>query len=138
MTNTSTSTSTTTTSLDAATATPHPVTWFEVHTADPARAREFYGSVLGWTFDDDSMPGYTLIQLGEGAPIGGGLVDNGGQYPSDAVFMAQVPDVTAAIEAARSAGGSVVSEAQTMPNGLSFGYVANPDGSVFGVWCPPS
>jgi len=41
------------------------------------------------------------------------------------------------IEAARSAGGSVICEVQTMPNGLSFGYVANPDGAVFGVWCPP-
>lgn len=128
---------TTSTSTDTETVTPHPVTWFEVHTADPVRAKEFYGSVLGWTFDDDSMPGYTLIQLGQGAPIGGGLVDNGGQYPSDAVFMAQVPDVAAAIEAARCAGGSVISEAQTMPNGLSFGYVANPDGAVFGIWCPP-
>ena len=135
-THTSTTTSTAT-SADTATMTPHPVTWFEIHTADPARAEEFYGSVLGWTFDGDSMPGYTMIGLGDGARIGGGLVDTGGNSPSDAVLMVQVPDVAASIEAARAAGGSAISEARTMPNGLSFGYVANPDGAVFGVWCPP-
>jgi predicted enzyme related to lactoylglutathione lyase len=134
---TTTSTSSSTTPTTTTTVTPQPVTWFEIHTADPTRAKEFYGSVLGWTFDDDSMPGYTLIGLGDGAPIGGGLVDNGGSYPSDAVFMVQVPDVAASIEVARAAGGSVISEVQTMPNGLSVGYVANPDGAVFGVWCPP-
>ena len=126
-----------TTSTTTTTVTPQPVTWFEIHTGDPARAKEFYGSVLGWTFDDDSMPGYTMIGLGDDAPIGGGLVDTAGEYPSDAVFMVQVPDVGASIDAARAAGGSVISEARTMPNGLSFGYVANPDGAVFGVWCPP-
>jgi predicted enzyme related to lactoylglutathione lyase len=134
---TTTNDTTTTTSSDTATMTPRPVTWFEIHSADPARAKEFHGSVLGWTFDDDSMPGYTMIRLGDGAPIGGGLVDTGGAYPSDAVLMVQVPDVAAAIEAARAAGGSVIAEAQTMPNGLGFGYVANPDGAVLGVWCPP-
>lgn len=128
----------TTAAPDAITATsvPAPITWFELHTADPTRAKEFYGSVFGWTFDD-SMPGYTMIRLGEGAPIGGGLVDNRGEYPSDAIFMVQVPDVAAAIDATRAAGGSVIADAQSMPTGLTFGYVANPDGAVFGVWCPP-
>ena len=65
-------------SNSTATATPHPVTWFEIHTADPVRAKKFYGSVLGWTFDDESMPGYTMIGLGDEAPIGGGLVDTSG------------------------------------------------------------
>jgi uncharacterized protein len=138
MTTTNTSRTTTTTTTDAATAArvPAPITWFELHTAEPERTKEFYGSVFGWTFDE-SMPGYTMIQLGEGAPIGGGLVDNRGEYPNDAIFMVQVPDVAATIEATRAAGGSVIAEAQSMPTGLTFGYVANPDGAVFGVWCPP-
>ncbi len=114
-----------------------PVTWFELHTADPAGAKAFYSSVFGWSFDE-SMPQYTEILLGDGAPIGGGLVDTGGAYPSDAIFMVQVSDVAASIAAARSAGGSVIADAQTVPGGPSFGYVANPDGAVFGIWCPPS
>lgn len=119
------------------TATPNPVTWFEVHTADPERAKSFYGAVFGWSFDD-SMPGYSMIGLGDEAPIGGGIAHSEGNYPNDAVFMVQVADVGAALGAAAAHGGSVVAEQQTTPFGLTFGYAANPDGSVFGVWCPPA
>jgi uncharacterized protein len=119
-----------------ATATPSPVSWFEVHTSDVERAKRFYGAVFGWSFDD-SMPGYTMVQLGDDAPIGGGVVDNGGSYPDHAIFMIQVADVAAALAAATEHGGSVIAEAQATPVGLTFGYAANPDGSVFGLWCPP-
>jgi predicted enzyme related to lactoylglutathione lyase len=133
-------TTTTPTTTSAATSTSTrvaaPVTWFEVHTADPDRAKRFYGDVFGWTYDD-SMPGYSMIVLGDGAPIGGGIAHSGGAYPDHALFNVQVADVEAALDAVRTAGGSVVAEAQTTPYGLVFGYAANPDGSVFGVWCPP-
>ncbi len=114
----------------------HPVSWFEVHTADPDRAKEFYSGVFGWTFDD-SMPGYSMIDLGDGAPIGGGIAHSDGNYPNDAVFMVQVADVAASLAAVQEHGGSVVADVQSTPFGLQFGYAANPDGSVFGIWCPP-
>ncbi len=135
-TDTTTTTTTTTGAPSGPTAVANPVTWFEIHSAEPARAKEFYRCVFGWSFDE-SMPEYTEIQLGDGAPIGGGIVDNGGNYPNDAIFMIQVPDVAAAIAAARHAGGSVIADAQTPSGGPTFGYVANPDGAVFGIWCPP-
>jgi len=119
------------------TATPNPVTWFEIHSANPDRTKAFYGSVFGWTFDD-SMSGYSMIGLGEGAPIGGGIAHSDNQYPNDAVFLVQVPDVAAALASVTAHGGSVVVEQQQTPIGLTFGYAANPDGSVFGVWCPPA
>lgn len=119
------------------TTTPNPVTWFEVHTSDPERAKAFYTSVFGWSYDD-SLPGYSMIKMGDDAPIGGGIPDTKGAYPDDAVFLVQVPDVAAALDAVRIHGGSVVAEAQKTDVGLTFGYGANPDGSVFGVWCPPA
>ncbi len=115
---------------------PNPVTWFEIHTANPDRAKAFYGSVFGWTFDD-SMPGYSMIGLGDGAPIGGGVADNKGEYPDHAIFMVQVPDVAAALAAVKEHGGSMIADVQKTDIGLTFGYGANPDGSVFGLWCPP-
>jgi uncharacterized protein len=121
---------------DNTTSTANPVTWFEIHTADPERSKQFYGSVFGWQFDD-SMPGYSMIQLGDGAPIGGGVADTGGKAPNSALFMIQVPDVAAALAAVREVGGSVVADVEATPFGLTFGYAADPDGSVFGLWCPP-
>jgi predicted enzyme related to lactoylglutathione lyase len=54
------------------------------------------------------------------------------------VFNVQVDDVPAACDTVAEAGGSVVVEPQEMPNGLAFAYVADPDGSVFGLWKPPT
>lgn len=119
-------------------ATPNPVTWFEIHSADPERAQRFYGSVFGWTFDDDMMPGYSMIGLGDSAPIKGGVAHTKGDSPDAAIFMVQVPDVQAALAAVAERGGSVVTEQQQVPTGLTFGYAADPDGSVFGLWCPPA
>ena len=34
--------------------------WIDLATEDPARAREFYGAVFGWTFREAG--GYTLIE----------------------------------------------------------------------------
>ncbi len=119
------------------TATINPVTWFEIHTADPDKAKAFYGEVFGWRFED-SMPGYSMIGLGDGAPIGGGIAHSDGAYPNDAIFLVQVPDVAATLTKIVDAGGSIVADAQTVPDvGLTFAYAANPDGSVFGLWCPP-
>lgn len=131
MTNTATSPSTPT---DQAANT---VTWFEVHSADPDRAKAFYGDVFGWTFDD-GMPGYSMITQGEGAPIGGGIAHTNGEYPNAAVFMVQVADVGATLRTVVDHGGSAITEAQSTPFGLTFAYAANPDGSVFGLWCPPA
>ncbi len=116
---------------------PAPVSWFEIHTNDADRAQRFYGAVFGWTFDD-SLPGYSMISLGEGAPIGGGIAHGDGSRPTDAVFNVQVPDVDAACAAVAAAGGSVVVPADDTPIGLRFAYVADPDGSVFGLWRPPA
>ncbi|RCW39707.1 hypothetical protein DFQ14_11583 [Halopolyspora algeriensis] len=50
---------------------PGALIWTELYTTDAAAAKEFYGSLLGWTTQDMSMPGgggtYSII-----APAGGG------------------------------------------------------------------
>jgi predicted enzyme related to lactoylglutathione lyase len=127
---------TTTTTPGTGTKAPDAVTWFEVHTPDVARAEQFYGTAFGWRFEN-AIPGYTMVQLGDGAPISGGIAATEGARPAGALFMIQVDDVAAALDAVRDAGGSVVADAQSTPTGLAFGYAADPDGSVFGVWCPP-
>lgn len=116
---------------------PAAVTWFEVHTADPVRAETFYGSVFGWSFEHP-IPAYSMVQMGDDAPHGGGIVHTGGERPNAAMFTIQVPDVAAACDAVEAAGGSVVTPAESMDNGLSFAYIADPDGSVVGLWCPPA
>lgn len=123
-------------STDTHTRPARPVTWFEIHTGNPERARHFYGEVFGWTTQSD-MPGYDLIGLGEDAPIGGGIASSGPDHPPMTVFNVQVPDVEAACAAAVAAGGTLLVAPQSTDNGLAFAYLADPDGSPLGVWTPP-
>ena len=117
------------------TTTTNAVTWFEVLATDPAKARKFYGSLFGWKFDDDN--GYSLVNQGDGAAIGGGITAvRDGMRPS-AHFFVQVDDVPATVERAAKLGATVVVEPQTMPTGLVLAYLADADGSTFGVWKPP-
>lgn len=123
--------------MSTETTTRNPVTWFEIHTADPERARRFYGDAFGWTFQSD-MPGYDMIGMGESAPIGGGIAAAQPGAPTMTVFNVQVDDVARACDAVEQAGGTVAVPPQSTPAGLQFAYVADPDGSVFGVWTPPA
>ncbi|MFM9371945.1 VOC family protein [Streptomyces sp. Da 82-17] len=95
------------------------LSWTELYTPDAKAAREFYGNVLGWTFDDMELPGgggtYTLI-----TPAGqsedrmqGGLM----QLPPDQLSLANgraywhpvfnVTDCDAAVAKVNENGGSV-------------------------------
>ncbi len=131
-----TNTSTNTAPLPSS-AQPAPVTWFEIHTADRARAEKFYGELFGWRFDH-SMPDYSMIDLGADAPHAGGIADTKGESPAAAIFHVQVPDVDASCAAVTAAGGSVIVPTQATPIGLQFAYVADPDGSMFGLFSPPT
>ena len=115
----------------------NPVTWFEVHTPDRERAKTFYGRVFGWTFADDPQVPYSMVEMGEDAPIGGGIAETEPGQPTMTVFNVQVPDVEAALARVDEHGGTIIVPRQSTPNGLEFAYVADPDGSMFGLWTPP-
>ncbi|MFJ3904912.1 VOC family protein [Streptomyces sp. NPDC090025] len=98
---------------------PGSLNWTELYTTDAAAAREFYGTVFGWTFSDMEMPGgegtYTLITPA-GLPedrMQGGLLElsaedlalAGGRPYWHPVFAVDDCDTAAAAVAAR--GGSV-------------------------------
>lgn len=114
---------------------PAPITWFEVHASDPAAAQRFFGGLFNWTFTP-SGPSYQFIHTG-GGPVGGIADVHPPQRPM-AVFLVQVDDVAAACARAVELGGSIVGPARTMDDGLSFGYIGDPDGNVIGLWRPPA
>jgi predicted enzyme related to lactoylglutathione lyase len=115
----------------------NPVSWFEVHAPDAAKAQAFYGELFGWSFSayDDQ---YAFIGLGDDAPIGGGLGGLIPGVPPTTIVCVQVPDVAASCGRVVELGGRVIAEPQKTPDGLVFAYVADPDGSVLGVWTPPA
>ncbi|MFI8520772.1 VOC family protein [Streptomyces sp. NPDC085481] len=98
---------------------PGSLSWTELYTSDAAAAKEFYGGVLGWQFNDMKMPGsegtYTLITP-EGLPearMHGGLM----QVSEEALALAKgkpywhpvfaVADCDATVAKVSENGGSV-------------------------------
>ncbi len=90
------------------------MSYLTVMTPDSARFRDFYGSVLGWTFHggriDDGW------EVDDGRPQVGIA---GGANTSVAVPMWVTDDVAAAVERVRAAGGGVLEEPRTAPYGVS-------------------
>lgn len=92
---------------------PGTLCWNELTTRQPDEAKEFYGTVFGWTFQDNPMPDgstYTELHL-DGRAIGGMMPMVGDMWPAEIpnhwmVYFA-VADTDAACERVRELGGSV-------------------------------
>jgi uncharacterized protein len=123
---------------------------FEIHADDLQRARAFYGTVFGWTFDKAPMEmEYWLIRTArsegpDGGTVGvdGGLLAKGGRdggegaSPNAFVCTIEVEDIDATLQQAAASGASV-----QMPKDLLQGvgwlsYLKDPEGNTFGVLQP--
>lgn len=116
---------------------PGSLSWNELNTRDLAGAKEFYGGIFDWEFQDmdgDEGP-YTMITLG-GSSVGGILDLEARGVPAEIpphwqLYFA-VEDTDATIEAAREAGGGVMMEPIDIPFGR-FSILTDPHGASFAV-----
>ncbi|MGY1707112.1 VOC family protein [Geodermatophilus sp. SYSU D00697] len=117
---------------------PGSLVWNEAAVDDPAAAREFYGAVFGFTFDqvpmDDEMD-YTTFATGEN-PLGG----LGGHQPGSpkgwavCFSVASTDEAVATVEAA----GGKVTMAPTDTEFGRFAVVEDPWGAPFSVMQAPA
>jgi uncharacterized protein len=120
-----------------------PVIHFDIVGENPAKLREYYGRLFGWTFttpspvareisQPDSYGFLDLVTAEDGTGIRGGI--GGGQgFDSHAVFYVAVPDVEAALQQAERLGGTRVMGPATSPSGLVVGHFTDPEGSLIGL-----
>ena len=107
------------------------VTWFEIGTSDPARARAFYTGMFGWNVRGDEQV-YLMLQAGDGIP--GGILPAPAGVAPYAAFCVEVPDVDEAVARAVGLGAGVLVAAEDNPQGVRSAYLRDPDGSVFSVY----
>lgn len=124
------------------------VVHFEIHATEPKRLIEFYSEVFGWTFDSWGGEEYWVVTTGEAGPgpenagINGGLLRRTGPAPdasspvSGYTCIVGVEDADAAFEKAVGAGATVTVPVNDTPGVGRIGYLADPDGNVFGVIQP--
>jgi predicted enzyme related to lactoylglutathione lyase len=77
-----------------------PVVHLELHTGDPAGAREFYAGVCDWRSERLSVPTGSYLALEMGGALGGGIVECAARRPLWLPYV-EVPDVNEATRRAR-------------------------------------
>jgi len=117
---------------------PGALAWNELTTRDTATAKEFYGRLFGWTFEEVEMEGlsnaYISIQLG-GASVGG-MVDVSGRIPDEVpahwVVYFAVEDADASVSRIEGLGGSKAFGPMDTPAGR-LAVALDPAGAEFAV-----
>ena len=104
-------------------------------TDDPDKCKAFYGKVFDWKFDDDSLPGYTLVNAG--AEPSGGVFPKPADAPGVCVNVYfQVDDIDATLAVATDNGAQVLVPKTQVPNVGHFAMFADPEGIAIGILQP--
>lgn len=115
--------------------------WNELGTRDTGAAKEFYGAVFGWNYQDeesDRAGTYTVWKNGD-AMVGGMIDMNAIEMPSEipphwlVYFM--VEDTDAAIEKVKAGGGNVMFGPLDIPVGR-FAVATDQFGATFALMAP--
>lgn len=111
----------------------HSVGWVELATRDTVKAREFYGALLGWSYDDKPIPGAVYSEIAVGDTRYGGILpiaEQCAEMPPHWAIYVMVPDVDACINLAKQAGGSNPLPAFNVPGVGRIAAIADPTGAA--------
>ncbi len=112
--------------------------WVDLSSSDVEAAKTFYGGLFGWKADpipDPQAGGYTMFTLGDKLVAGVGPIQNPGQPPTWAMYVAtENADETA--QKVTQAGGKVIMPPMDVMEAGRMAIFADPSGAVFGVWQP--
>jgi predicted enzyme related to lactoylglutathione lyase len=110
--------------------------WNELTTSDPKAARKFYGSLLGWQFQDMDTGASTYTVISVGGQSVGGITD----VPSNAQGMppawggyTTVDDVDAVVARVAGLGGRVLLAPTDIPTVGRFATIMDPQGATLSL-----
>ena len=114
--------------------------WIELGTTDQTAAKNFYGSIFGWTPNDNPMgPGevYTIFKL-EGRDAAGGYTlraDQRAQHvPPHWMLYIMVDNVDASAAKVPQLGGKVIVAPFDVMDAGRMAVIADPAGAYFCLW----
>ena len=114
----------------------NPFCYVELHTNDKNKAKEFYGKLLDWEWQDHPVGDqvYSMFLAGEGANGGITTLGDTEHTPSHWLPYILVDDVADAAERARGLGAKILVEKQEVPEMGWFGVIKDPTGAVVALW----
>jgi predicted enzyme related to lactoylglutathione lyase len=116
--------------------------WNELMTRDPKKARDFYGPMLGWSFDAMPMPGGGTYwcAMQNGAPVAGFFSLDGPDYagvPESWMSYLAVDDVDNRVAKALNAGAKLMKPIFDVPGVGRIAILMQPGGAGVG-WMTPA
>ena len=112
--------------------------WMDLLTSDTARAREFYGRVLGWTAEEASpeFGGYFMFTVG-GMPVAGCMPVQPGMDLADVwgVYLTSA-DAAGTLAAAVALGATTRFEPSPVADLGIQALLDDPSGARIGIWQP--
>ena len=114
---------------------PNPFVHMELCTPDLDKAKEFYGQLFGWSFDDQPMPmGVYSLFKPESGPAGGMYTMP--DAPTAWLPYVGVEDVNAATDKAESLGATIIRRAEEVPGIGWLSIFTDPTGATIAIWQP--
>jgi predicted enzyme related to lactoylglutathione lyase len=114
-----------------------PLAWFEVISDDAERAQRFYAELFDWQVTaDPTMPGYAIVDTGNGEDaVGGGIGAPSGPGETGVKICLRVDDLEAYLAKAERLGGKRLVEPMPLPGDFgTIAVLADPDGNPVGLW----
>lgn len=109
--------------------------WVDLATPDVAAARDFYGAVMGWDFEDsgEEYGNYQVCRAGGHAAAGIGPVMAPGQPSAWTMYIAS-SSVDSAAKTVADAGGTVLAGPLDVPGQGRMLVAIDTQGAAFGLW----
>ena len=111
-----------------------PVVHWEMMSANPEAAAEFYKNVFDWEIQHIPEMDYRLVNTGGSGGIGGGIMKpEDPQSPQTALYI-DVDDLSAYAARIVAAGGTMILEHQEVPGMGAISLFLDPDHRLVGLW----
>lgn len=112
-----------------------PLCHFELMVNDAKKAQAFYGAIFDWQFDNESMPGYTLVDAGT-EPTGAVFKKPDAAPGVCANLYFKVSNIDTTLKKVGEGGGSVLVPKTGIPSVGHFAMFADPEGIPIGIMQP--
>ena len=111
---------------------PGSIVHVELHSADPAKTKQFYGEVFGWKFEDIPAMNYTMWRA-ENEP-GGGIMQTMEGRPPQVLNYLMSESVDETLRDIMGAGGIVMQPKMEIPGMGWWAMFQEPGGTMMAIY----